>query len=288
MVLGQTATGKSDMAVKMAKDFDGEIISADSRQVYRGLDIGSGKITKEEMNGVPHYLLDVVSPRTIFTVTDFQHKAYRVIEDILNRGKVPIIAGGTAFYIQSIVEGLVFPKIKEDKKLRIKLEKMSLEKLKEKLKKIDPERFSEIDQNNKVRLVRAIEITTLNKKVPKLKKEPKYDSLQIGLKWPKEILNKRIHDRLISRAENGMIEEVQKLHNSGISWRRLEELGLEYRYISLFLRDKLSKEEMLEILENKIRQFSKRQMTWWKRDKSIKWFTPKEYSKVKKEIKKFL
>jgi tRNA dimethylallyltransferase len=298
VVLGQTATGKSDMAVEIAKDFNGEIISADSRQVYRGLDIGSGKITEEEMQGIPHYLLDVVSPNTVFTVTDFQRKTYKAIDDILSRGKVPIIAGGTAFYIQSIVDGLIFPKIKEDKELRKQLEKLSIEKLQQKLKKLDLERFSEIDQKNKVRLVRAIEIATLNKNadgestVPKLKKESKYNVLQIGLRWPKEILNRRIHDRLIARAENGMIEEVEKLHNSGVSWRRLEELGLEYKYIAQYLksqnrRNKISHSEMLEVLENKIRQFSKRQMTWWKRDNSIKWFSPKEYPKVKKEIKNF-
>lgn len=299
VILGQTATGKSDMAVQIAKDFNGEIISADSRQVYRGLDIGSGKITKEEMQGVPHYLLDVADPKDVFTVTDFQHEAYRAIDDILSRGKVPIIAGGTAFYIQSIVDGLVFPEIKEDKELRAELNELSVEELAEKLAELDPERFAEIDQKNKVRLVRAIEIATLNKqdsgesKVPELKKEPKYEALQIGLRWPKEILDQRIHDRLIARVENGMIEEVQNLHDSGVSWERLEELGLEYRYIAQYLKSQkedgnFSKDEMLEILENKIRQFSKRQMTWWKRDESIIWFSPEVYEKVKKHIQVFL
>ncbi|MFW5887921.1 MAG: tRNA (adenosine(37)-N6)-dimethylallyltransferase MiaA [Bacteriovoracia bacterium] len=294
VMLGQTATGKSDMAVQIAKDFDGEIISADSRQVYRGLDIGSGKITKSEMQGVPHHLLDVADPKKVFTVTDFQHQAYRTIEDILSRGKVPIIAGGTAFYIQSIVDGLVFPKIKEDRELRKKLEQMPLEQLQQKLKELDPKRFTEIDQKNKVRLVRAIEIATLNKnidgesKIPELKKESKYDALQIGLRWPKEILDKRIHDRLIARINDGMIEEVEQLHKDGISWSRLEELGLEYRYISYYLKGEISKEEMLEQLENKIRQFAKRQMTWWKRDGDIRWFSPEDYKEVKKEIEKFL
>ncbi|NCS99342.1 tRNA (adenosine(37)-N6)-dimethylallyltransferase MiaA [Candidatus Parcubacteria bacterium] len=291
VVLGQTATGKSDMAVEIAKDFNGEIISADSRQVYRGLDIGSGKITESEMQGVPHYLLDVADPRDVFTVTDFQREAYSAIEDILSRGKVPIIAGGTAFYIQSIVDGLVFPEINEDKKLRKNLEQMPLEQLQQKLEELDPKRFSEIDQKNKVRLVRAIEIATLNKnidgesKIPELKKEPRYDALQIGLRWPKEILDKRIHDRLIARMSDGMIEEVEQLHKDGVSWRRLEELGLEYRYISYYLKGEISKEEMLEQLENKIRQFSKRQMTWWKRDESIRWFSPGNYYDIRRETK---
>lgn len=285
VVLGPTATGKSDFAVRLAKDFNGEIISADSRQVYKGLDIGSGKITKKEMQGIPHYLLDVVSARKTFTVVDFQKRAYRAIEDILSRGKIPIIAGGTAFYIQSIVDGLVFPEVSLDKKLRQKLSKMSLESLQEKLQKLDPERFKEIDQKNKVRLIRAIEIATLNKKVPKLKKEPQYDAIQIGLRWSQEKLDKRIHDRLLARMKIGMVSEVKKLHESGVSWKRMEELGLEYRYLSRYICSKISKEEMLEQLETKIRQFSKRQMTWWKRDKNILWFKPTEYLRVKKKVK---
>lgn len=282
VVLGPTATGKSDVGVKLAKDLDGEIVSADSRQVYKGLDIGSGKITKKEMQGVPHYLLDVVSAKTVFSVSDFQKKAYKVIDDILERKKVPIIVGGTAFYIQSIVDGLVFPEIKKDIKLRKKLSEMSLEKLQKKLQKLDPKRFEEIDMKNKVRLVRAIEIASQIKKVPTLEKKPKYEVVQIGLKWPQEKLDQRIHDRLISRMKQGMVAEIKGLHRSGISWRRLEELGLEYRYIALFLQGKMSKEEMLKQLETKIRQFSKRQMTWWKRDKSIMWFRPDEYEKITK------
>jgi len=278
VVLGPTASGKSDLAVELAKELNGEIISADSRQVYKGLDIGSGKITKEEMRGVPHYLLDVADPKTdIFSVADFQKIAYEVIDDILSRNKLPIICGGTAFYIQSIVDGIVLPEIEKDDALRNKLEKMSLEDLQNKLKKLDPNRYSEIDTQNKVRLIRAIEISSQLKKVPKLEKNPKYEGVQIGLKWPKEILHQRIHDRLIARAENGMIEEVQNLHDSGVSWERLEELGLEYRYIAKYLKsqksdEEFSKEEMLETLENKIRQFSKRQMTWWKKDERIEWF----------------
>ena len=287
VVLGPTATGKSDFAVQLAKDFNGEIISADSRQVYKGLDIGSGKITKKEMCGITHYLLDVVTARKTFTVVDFQKRAYRAIEDILRRGKVPIVAGGTAFYIQSIVEGLIFPKVALNKELRQKLSKISLESLQKKLQKLDPERFTEIDQKNKVRLVRAIEITTLNKKVPELKKEPRYDAIQIGLNWPKEKLDKRIHDRLLARMKIGMISEIKKLHSQGVSWKRMEELGLEYRYISRYIRGRISKEEMLGQLETKIRQFSKRQMTWWKRDKSILWFKPIEYLKVKELLKNF-
>lgn len=288
VVLGPTSSGKSDLAVKIACDFNGEIISADSRQVYKGLDIGSGKITKKEMCGVPHHLLDVVTARTIFSVADFQKHTERAIDDILRRGKVPIIAGGTGFYIQSIVDGFVLPEITHDKVLRKKLESLTLEKLQTKLQKMDPDRFAEIDQQNPVRLIRAIEIATHLKKVPKLESNPKYESLQIGLNWPIEILHKRIHGRLLTRMKAGMVSEVRKLHESGITWKRMEALGLEYRYVTRFLRGQLDREQMISELETKIKQFAKRQMTWFSRDKRIIWFKPTEYSKIKKLTKDFI
>jgi len=288
VVLGPTSAGKSDLAVDLALEFNGEIISADSRQVYRGLDIGSGKITKKEMRGVPHHLLDVSSPKEIFSVADFQKQSYTAINDILNRGKFPIIAGGTAFYIQSIVDGIVLPEIKSNPNLREDLEKLSLEELQKKLRETDPERYAEIDEKNKVRLVRALEINSQLDKVPKLQKKPKYEVLQIGLNWPKEILHQRIHDRIVARMKIGMLEEVGGLHESGVSWERLESLGLEYRYLSSILQEKMSAEDALLELETKTKQFAKRQITWWKKDESIKWYTPVVYGEIKKVTKEFI
>jgi len=288
VVLGPTSAGKSDLAVDLALEFNGEIISADSRQVYKGLDIGSGKITKEEMRGITHHLLDVSSPKEIFSVADFQKQSYVAVEDILGRGKVPVIAGGTAFYIQSIVDGIVLPEIKSNPRLREELEKLSLEELQQKLEETDPERYSEIDTKNKVRLVRALEINSQLEKVPKLEKKPKYEALQIGLNWPKEFLHQRIHDRIVARMKIGMLEEIKGLNDSGVSWERMESLGLEYRYLSLFLQKKISKEEMLSELETKTKQFAKRQITWWKKDESIKWYTPEDYEYIKKECEFFL
>ena len=288
VVLGPTSAGKSDLAVDLALEFNGEIISADSRQVYRGLDIGSGKITKKEMRGVPHHLLDVSSPKEIFSVADFQKQSYTAINDILNRGKFPIIAGGTAFYIQSIVDGIVLPEIKSNPNLREDLEKLSLEELQKKLRETDPERYAEIDEKNKVRLVRALEINSQLDKVPKLQKKPKYEVLQIGLNWPKEILHQRIHDRIVARMKIGMLEEVGGLHESGVSWERLESLGLEYRYLSFILQEKMSAEDALLELETKTKQFAKRQITWWKKDESIKWYTPVVYGEIKKVTKEFI
>lgn len=288
VVLGSTATGKSDLAVLLAKKFNGEVISADSRQVYKGLDIGSGKITKKEMMGVTHYLLDVVSPKKVFTVVDFQQKADKAISQILAKGKVPIIAGGTGFYIQSIVDGITIPEVKENKELRNKLEKQETAKLFETLKKLDSKRAKEIDQNNRVRIIRAIEIAKELGKVPKVKKNPKYDVLQIGLNWSDEILKKRIYDRLISRMKKGMVAEARKLNKRGLSFKRMEELGLEYRYLAKFLKKEISREEMIEKLNTEIWHYAKRQKTWFKRDTRIKWFKPSEVKKIGKVVEGFL
>jgi tRNA dimethylallyltransferase len=284
VILGQTATGKSDLAVLLAKKFNGEVISADSRQVYKGLDIGAGKITKREMKGVPHYLLDVVSPKKTFSVADFQKLTYKHIDDILKRGKLPIICGGTGFYLQSIIDGIVLPEIEANKKLRKDLEKKDLDELGLILKNLDKKRFTEIDTKNKVRLIRAIEIACALGKVPKVKKFPKYSTLQIGVTWPAETLQKRIHNRLIKRIKGGMIKEVEILHKEGISWKRLEALGLEYRYVSLFLQNKITKTEMITELETKINQFAKRQKTWFQKDKRINWFQADQTSEIEKFI----
>lgn len=270
-IVGPTSSGKSDFAVKLARKFNGEIVSADSRQVYKGLDIGSGKITKREMRGIPHHLLDIASPKKVFTISDFQKLAYKKIDDILARGKLPILCGGTGFYIQSIVDGTVLPEVPENKLLRTKLNKLSLKELQSKLKKLDKARFATVDINNKVRLVRAIEIATALGKVPNIKSMPKYECIQIGLSWPKEKLDERIKKRLNARIKKGLIKEVSDLHKNGLSWKRLEMLGLEYRYVALFLQNKISHAEMVVELQNKICQYAKRQMTWFKRDKRIKW-----------------
>jgi tRNA dimethylallyltransferase len=295
VILGQTATGKSDFAVEIAKQVKGEIISADSRQVYKGMDLGTGKITKKEMLGVPHHLLDVTTPSKIFTVSDFQKLADKKIEEIIKKGKTPIICGGTGFYIDSVVNGNIFPKVPPNKKLRSALDKKSTEQLFEMLKKIDTDRANNIDKNNKVRLIRAIEIAKALGKVPLLPRQDicnsKYDALKIGLVLPPEILKERIKTRLISRIKNGMIKEVENLHKKGLTWARLNTLGLEYRYVALYLQKKISKDEMIEKLNTEIWHYAKRQNTWFKRDKSIVWINPRnegEKKKVLKEIERFI
>jgi tRNA dimethylallyltransferase len=273
VICGPTATGKTNYAIELAKKMNGEVISADSRQVYKGMDIGSGKVTAEEMQGIPHHLIDVASPKKVFTVTDFQKIGTQAISDILKRGKVPIICGGTGFYIDALVNQSVIPNVPPNKKLRVELSKESAIKLFEMLLKIDKRRAKDIDPNNKVRLIRAIEIAKTLGKVPKISinAAPKYDVEWIGIDRDDAILKERIEKRLMERLEQGMIEEVEALNASGISWRRLLSFGLEYRYITLFLQNKVSKEEMIEKLKIEIWHYAKRQRTWFKRNKSIKW-----------------
>lgn len=271
-VVGPTASGKSDLAVEIAKKFDGEIISADSRQVYKGMDIGSGKITKKEMKGIPHYLLDVADPKEIYNVADFKKMAENAIEYIIFKDKLPILCGGTNFYVQAVVDQLDLPKVKPNKKLRKELEKKTVGEMFKMLKKLDPERADSIDPKNPRRLVRAIEIVTELGMVPLLNSDKnKYNVLQIGITLPQKTLDQKIYRRLYSRMKEGMLAEVKRLKKKGVSWKRLYDFGLEYKYLSLHLRGKLTKEEMLEQLYTAITQFSKRQMTWLKRDKRINW-----------------
>lgn len=275
IIVGPTASGKSDLAVKIAKKHNGEIISADSRQVYKGLNIGTGKITKKEMRGVPHHLLDIADPKKIFTVSEYKKMADKTISEIISRGKMPIICGGTGFYIQTVIDNIALPEVPPNIKLRKKLEKKSTEKLFEILKNLDPERAKNIDAKNGRRLIRAIEIATKLGKVQKIHSGgfSAYNPLFIGIKIEPEILKKRIYKRLISRLKKGMISEAKKLHSQGLSWKRMEDLGLEYRYLARFLQNKITKKEMIEQLNKEIWHYAKRQMTWFKRDKRIKWIT---------------
>lgn len=288
VIVGQTSTGKSDFAVKLAKKVNGEIISADSRQVYKGMDLGTGKITKKEMQGIPHHLLDVASPNKVFSVSDFKLHADKKIEEILIRGKTPIICGGTGFYVDAVVDGVMLPEVAPNTKLRAKLEKESIEMLFKMLKKLDPTRAKNIDVKNKVRLIRAIEIAKALGKVPKIKLNSPYDVIKIGLTLPDEVLKERIKARLLARIKKGMLLEIKKLHDNGVSWKRMEMLGLEYRYGALYLQGKFTKQEMIEKLNIEIWHYAKRQKTWFKRDTNTIWINPRknnEKTKVFKKIK---
>ncbi len=286
-VVGPTASGKTSLAVKIAKKIGGEVISADSRQVYKGMDIGSGKATKKEMTGIPHHLLDVASPKKQFTAAQFKRLAEKEIKKIIARKKIPIICGGTGFYIQTITEGIAIPEIKPDAALRAKLEKETTEKLFARLKKLDPRRAKNIDRNNRRRLIRSLEIVIKSgKQIPALKSEPKYKTLEIGIRRGGKELKSLIKKRLLERLKKGMVKEVINLKKSGLSWKRLEDFGLEYRYIAYYLQNKLSYGEMVEKLRREIEQYAKRQMTWFKKDKKIRWI--KNVKQAEKLIKNFL
>ena len=286
VILGSTASGKTDLSIKLAKKFNGEIISADSRQVYKGMDIGTGKITKKEMKRIPHYLLDVVLPSRKFSVAQYQKLALKNINKILKKNKIPFLVGGSPFYIYSVLESWTFPKLSPDWNLRKKLEKKSCEELFEILKKTDIKRSKDIDKKNKRRLVRAIEIAKKLGKVPLLKKEIKFDSLIIGIKKPKQEIKELIEKRLYKRLKQGMIEEVRRLRKQGVSWKRLESFGLEYKWIALYLQKKIDHIGMISLLQKDTEHFAKRQMTWFKKDKNIKWI--ENYEKAKNLLRDFL
>jgi len=287
-VVGPTSSGKSDLAVNIAKKFNGEVISVDSRQVYRGLDIGSGKITKTEMRGVPHYLLDVADPKRVFSVQQFIIKGEKAIHDILKRGNVPILAGGTGFYLSALLGEVSLPKVEPNKELRALLERLSNKELMKRLKRLDTERAEEIDEHNTPRIIRSIEIAEAIGKTPKNLHKTPYSILKIGIKTDDSTLRKRINTRLISRLRKGMLAEAKRLHKKGVSWKRMEALGLEYRYMARHLRGEITREEMIEALKIKIRQYAKRQRTWFKRDKKIKWVKLTEFKKIEKMVKEFL
>ncbi|MES3031696.1 MAG: tRNA (adenosine(37)-N6)-dimethylallyltransferase MiaA [Patescibacteria group bacterium] len=265
VILGQTATGKSALAVKIAKKIDGEIISADSRQVYKGLDVGTGKVTKKEMHGVPHHLLDVANPKHKFTAALYKELAEEKIKEILTRGKTPIICGGTGFYIEAITKGVVFPEVPPNHKLRKQLTKKSAIALFLVLKKIDPERAKNIDPKNKVRIIRAIEIAKALGKVPEITEiKPKYKFIKIGLYLPRDLLKKKVEKRVKKMFQGGLLNEIKKLKRAGVSSKRLSELGFEYN------------NPTYEKVVSGTLQYAKRQMTWFKRDKEIKWFDASE------------
>ncbi len=294
VIVGPTSSGKSALAVRLAQKFNGEIISADSRQVYKGLDIGSGKITKREMKGIPHHLLNVANPKRTFTASQYQKLGNQALAQIIKRGKVPIICGGTGFYIDTLLGRVIIPAVPPNQALRIKLEKLTTEKLFSKLQTLDKIRAENIDRHNRRRLIRAIEIAmALKSKGSTLiaSKDSPWGSkdcpcwLTIGIKLDLDKLKKKINARIKFRINHGLIAEVEKLHRNGLSWRRLDALGLEYRFVAKLLQRRVKREEIAG-LERSIWHYAKRQMTWWKRDKTIQWI--KNYKEAERLMRHFL
>ncbi|MBI5621888.1 tRNA (adenosine(37)-N6)-dimethylallyltransferase MiaA [Candidatus Falkowbacteria bacterium] len=309
VIVGPTSSGKTKTAVKLAVVFNGEIISADSRQVYRGMDVGTGKdllaytvtlpkkkskIQSSKSQKIQVHLIDVVSPRTDFTVADYQAKAYRAIRQILARGHLPIIVGGSGLYVSAVTEGYQLHKIKSSKskvkKVRRGLDGVSLPQLLARLQRFDPETFAKINHRNRRHVQRALEIYYLTgrpKSIIEAQQKPQWDFLKIGLSIPKIELHRRIDERLTQRLEReGMAAEVARLHREGISWRRLESFGLEYQWLARLLQNKIDYPTMRSGLSRDIKHFVKRQLTWWRRDKEIMWLG--DYRSVEKRVREFL
>lgn len=279
-IVGPTASGKTDLAIFLAKKLKGELISADSRQVYCGLDIGTGKD-----KSYPQHLIDICEPKKIYSVAEFQPAAYKIIEDIFFRGKIPILVGGTGLYLDAVLQGYQFPK--EDKHLRAKLEKKTMEEIIKELKKVDP---ISVEKNigNHRRLVRALEVYLLNKRPLSeyKKKQPNFSYLTVGIDLDRNKLYQNIDERVDRRIRQGMIEEVKNLLKNGLSHERLQQFGLEYRFIDRYLQGVYSKEEMIQKLKFAIHDFARRQLTWFRKNKGIKWV--KNNQEAEKLVRIFL
>jgi tRNA dimethylallyltransferase len=286
VILGPTATGKTTLAVNLASKFNGEIISSDSRQVYRGMDIGTGKDLKEYKK-IKYHLIDIINPNTNFNVAKYKKKALKSIKETLKKNKVPFLVGGTGLYISSIIDNYDIPKIKRNKKIREKINKLNKEKQIKLLKKLDKESLKFIDIDNPRRLERALEVCLNGQQFSKSRKKdkPLFDVLQIGLTFPREEINKKIDKRVDKMIDTGLVKETEKITKKyGKQSAPLETIG--YAEIIDFLNKKTTLEKAVELIKIHTHQFAKRQMTWFKRDKNINWI--KNKTEAEKLIKKIL
>ncbi len=309
VIVGPTASGKTDLGLVLAKKYNGEIVSADSRLVYSGMDIGTAKpggqwsstvILGESskaardlsdngqrfflrrrndrltyvVDGIPHHLIDIVNPDQEFSLADYKKMAVDAIDDILQRGKLPIVVGGTGLYVWALVDNLDIPKVAPDNALRKELESKSLPEIVQMLQEKDPESAARIDLKNPRRVMRALEVVMASGQSfarQQTKSEPLFNALQIGLEVPKEELYKRIEARVDAQIEAGLVEEVKSLVDAEYSWELPSMSGIGYRQIGMCLRGELSLSEAVELLKRDTRQYAKRQLTWFKRDKRIQW-----------------
>ena len=281
VICGATATGKSDLAISLAQHFDGEIINADSMQIYRGMDIGTAKLTLEQRQGVPHHLVDVLDVTQDSTVAWYQDYARTVVDEIESRGKRPIIVGGTGLYIKSILDELNFPDTDPDtrKALELELEKIGLDAMYERLQKLDPAAGIAIDRANARRVIRALEVIAITGKpftanLPREESTRYPDARQFGLVMDRESLDVRISARVDLMWEQGFVAEVQELLDSGITEARTAQLALGYSQIISYLQGRMTEDEAREDTKRATRQYARRQETWFSRDARITWISP--------------
>lgn len=285
VIVGPTASGKSELAVKVAKKFDGEIISADSRQVYKGLNIGVAKVsgtwkivgrcarkrTRFVYKGIPHHCIDFASVRRAHTVAEFKERAEHAIRDILGRGKLPIIAGGTGFWVDSLIYDVDLPAVPPNPLLRRRLERLTPDRLLVMLKKFDPRRAEVIEQKNPRRLIRAIEIARTLGSVPSLRSGSPYNHFFIGIRPEFKALARVIGRRAREQACKGLVGETKKLLTQGVAKHRIQELGFEYRLALEALEGTILRADLAHHLAKATCRYAKRQMTWWKKHRDIHW-----------------
>jgi len=303
VILGPTASGKTDWSLRLAKKYNGEIISADSRQVYKKMDIGTAKEPGEwrwnvSWNGlrrsyyvqdVPHHLVDFLDPGKRFSAAEFRDRAVKYIKMAYRHGRTPIVAGGTGLYISSLIDNFYIPRIPPNRKLRKSLEEKSLDQLMELLTTLDSDIIERIDKFNKRRIIRALEVCIMTGE-PFSKQQKKgeqvFDFLQIGIKTQKEVLHKRIEERVDKMVEKGLIQEIKNLLNQKYSWELPSMSGIGYKQFKCFFENSCTEKEALENLKRDTRQFARRQMTWFKRDKRIIWL--ETYEEAEKLVEEFL
>ncbi|PLX92591.1 MAG: tRNA (adenosine(37)-N6)-dimethylallyltransferase MiaA [Desulfuromonas sp.] len=265
VILGATASGKTTLGVQIATQLDGEIISADSRQVFRGMDLGTGK-DLEEYGEIPYHLIDILAAGAEFSVFDFQKRCYNAIETIRQHGQLPLLVGGTGLYLDAVLRGYRMVEVPENPLLRAELAHLNDAALAARLTTLRPQQHNRTDLEDRQRLIRAIEIALGEAEAAAtLPPPPPISPTIFGLRWPRPLLHQRISHRLKQRLKAGMIAEVEALHASGVSWKQLDNYGLEYRFISRHLQGELNLNDMTQQLASAIRQFAKRQETWFRR-----------------------
>jgi tRNA dimethylallyltransferase len=264
VILGPTASGKTQVGVRIARALNGEIISADSRQVYRGMDLGTGKDLKE-YGEVPYHLIDIVDPGYEFSVFEFQRRFFSAFLDIQGRGTIPILVGGTGLYLEAVLKGYRLVEVPRNPKLRAELEPLSLEDLADHLKRINSSLHNTTDLYHRERVIRAIEIAQFRDDPSSQPSLPDLSPIIFGIRWPRDVLCQRITWRLRERINQGMMEEIKSLHKAGISFEKLDFYGLEYRYGAMYLQGRLTKNDLFQKLNSAIHQFAKRQETWFRR-----------------------
>jgi tRNA dimethylallyltransferase len=302
VILGPTASGKTDASLRLAKKFNGEIVSADSRQIYKKMDIGTAKPKADfglstldfgrqvyVVDGIPHHLMNIIDPGEDFSLADYKKLALSAINDVLSREKLPIIVGGTGLYIRAIVDNLDIPKVGPNKQLRRQLGKKKLPELAEMLAKMDPATAKKIDLRNPRRVLRALEVFILSGKSfarQRTKSAPLFNALRIGIDLPRADLFKRIDYRVDEQIKNGLVKETENLVKQKYGWNLPSMSGIGYKQIGLYLRGEDSLDKAVAALKRDTRRYAKRQMTWFGRDKKIKWI--KSYSAAEKLAKEFL